>query len=132
MVEKLISNNEIIDILEHTNNKYQHQKKFMRSKIMKKDLYDTAPLDELEEDLLNENIKYITVENLDSEKQRYQAIAKSSTAKRELLNQVMKDSEFELFLKTISDNGLNIQETFHNFFHKVVNGTISTKQLSSS
>ena len=98
---------------------------------MKKDLYNTTPLDELELELLNDSSTYVSVQNVESEKLRYQTIAKSSMEKRKLLNEVMKDSEFELFVKIVSDNGLNVIDTFHNFFHKVVNGTISTKQLSS-
>jgi len=68
---------------------------------MKKNLYNTTPLDELEEKLLNDDSKYISVENLESEKLRFQKIAQSSVAKKELLNEV-------------------------------INGTITTKQLSSS
>jgi len=99
---------------------------------MKKDLYKTTALDELEEELLSDDSKYVSIKNIDSEKIRYQEIAKSSIEKRKLLNEVMKDSDFELFVKVVSDNGLNVKDTFHNFFHKVVNGTISTKQLSNS
>jgi len=99
---------------------------------MTKDLYDTTPLDELEEDLLNDNSKLISIENLENEKLRYQKIAKSSIEKRKLLNEIMKDRDFWPFVKVISENGLNVQDTFHNFFHKVIDGTISTKQISNS
>jgi len=99
---------------------------------MKKNLYDVTPLDETEEELMRDDVKYVSIDNLEDEKLRYQKIAKSSIAKRELLHEVMVDSDFEPFLKTISDSGLNIKDAFHNFFHKVANGTISTKQLSNS
>ena len=99
---------------------------------MKNDLYDTRPLDDLERELLNDNLEYSSIKNLENEKSKYQKIAQSSFEKRELLTEVMNDSEFEKFAQIISDNGLTIKETFHTFFQKVVNGTITTKQLSSS
>ena len=98
---------------------------------MKKDLYTTMPLDDLERDLLDDKSIPTSVKDLQAEKHRFQDIAQWSILKRQLLNDMMKDSEFDSFLKTLSDDGLNIQETFHNFFHKVVNGSISTKQLSN-
>jgi len=56
---------------------------------MEKDLYNSKPLDKLEEELMRDDIKYIPIENIESEKLRYQKIAQSSIAKKEF--QMAKD-----------------------------------------
>jgi hypothetical protein len=98
---------------------------------MKKNLYDTLPLDDLENELLNEDFQPLSIKNLESEKLRLQNISNLSLEKRKLLTDIMQDKDFDDFIKIVSNNGIDIKDAFHNIFQKVINGSISTKVLSS-
>lgn len=63
---------------------------------MKKDLYDVVPLDKIENELINDNVyDYTSIENLESEKLRYQKITKSSVETRKLLEEAQTKNAFK-------------------------------------
>jgi len=94
------------------------------------DLYNVKPLDEFEEELLNDSFTYGSIDT-PKERSYYQNIAQSSIDKKALINEIIQDKEFESFAKTLVDNGVSIKETLHNFFYQVSNGMISPKELGN-
>ncbi|RLA06638.1 MAG: hypothetical protein DRQ51_08620 [Gammaproteobacteria bacterium] len=88
-----------------------------------KNLYDTALLDELEQDLSQDT--GTPIDGFASEKIRMQKIAKYSLQKRELMSDMLNDRQFEVFLKKIQDNGLDAKKVIHNIFTQVGDGKLN-------
>ncbi len=89
---------------------------------MERNLYDVTPLDELEEDLLNDDFIGKSIPNVEEEKDRLQKIAKYTIEMeeaRKALDEISKDSDFNVFVKVINERGLSIKEVLKDFIHKI-------------
>ena len=96
---------------------------------MKKNLYDSRPLDELEEDLNNSYIPH-SIKNISEQKKYYEKIAKKSYNFRELANEIVMDKSFEDFLLKAELSGIKAKDAIHNLFVGVIEGTISIPKSS--